>query len=458
VSVLRPLADGTMVTSGRLGIARVDPGTGAPSWTVTAEFDRCVNLTVVEERGVLFCGDPYGRLEERDLETGVVVGRLDAQNGNSGSLWVAAAGTELVSFGNNEPVVSRWRLDRSGPITRVVAPGWTPIDFDPTGNLLVVERGDPFAGTHEAALVDLEDGTMVALDMYVIGWTGPDSLLGIAQSPSGSFEFARLELDDGRPAGGPVTGGVVVEPLLEIADLRLDTGKDRVLFRYQFSSESSLAALDAASHAYGPTIPIDGIVSWAIDRTGDRIVSGTSSGVVVYDGDTGELLDTLADTALRAIFVTAADQLFVGSLGGELTQYDLTTLEPVRTFGGSRGLVLGGTGTADGSVIAITGGDRVVSVFDVASGVRLGGPISIGPDERNRVTLSLDGRWLAVGGQPNTNDGPQPIDVGDHPTQLWDLDPEHWEQAACRVAGRNLTPAEWTEHIGDLAPYRPTCN
>ena len=37
---------------------------------------------------------------------------------------VRPGGTELVSFGDNEAVVSRWRLDGSGPITRLVAPGY----------------------------------------------------------------------------------------------------------------------------------------------------------------------------------------------------------------------------------------------------------------------------------------------------------------------------------------------
>ena len=49
--------------------------------------------------------------------------------------------------------------------------------------------------------------------------------------------------------------------------------------------------------------------------------------------------------------------------------------------------------------------------------------------------------------------------AADTPTGLliWDLDPEHWADAACRLAGRNLTNAEWEQYIGDLAPYRLTC-
>ena len=39
----------------------------------------------------------------------------------------------------------------------------------------------------------------------------------------------------------------------------------------------------------------------------------------------------------------------------------------------------------------------------------------------------------------------------------WDLDPAHWETKACAIAGRNLTPAEWTKYIGPLDRYHAIC-
>lgn len=37
-----------------------------------------------------------------------------------------------------------------------------------------------------------------------------------------------------------------------------------------------------------------------------------------------------------------------------------------------------------------------------------------------------------------------------------ELDPDEWQSAACRLAGRNLTRAEWADYLGD-EPYRATC-
>jgi hypothetical protein len=132
--------------------------------------------------------------------------------------------------------------------------------------------------------------------------------------------------------------------------------------------------------------------------------------------------------------------------------------DEARRSGGSRGLAFWGPGTADGSLFAMSGGDRVAAFYDVASGVQLGGPITIAADERSSVRLSIDGRRLAVGGQAMAFDD---VVRGDrielNGAQIWDLDPSSWIRAACGVPGRNLTREEWEAHIGDLAPYRSTC-
>ena len=86
-------------------------------------------------------------------------------------------------------------------------------------------------------------------------------------------------------------------------------------------------------------------------------------------------------------------------------------------------------GTADGTLIATNGGDHNVILYDVASGVRIGTPITIADDESNRIALSLDGRWLSVGGEAAD---------GSHATKIWDLDPEHW--ADRRLPRRRTQP------------------
>ena len=450
LSNLRPLRDGTVLASGRLGLSRLDPMTGAALWQFS-EQETCTNLAVAEQIDTFYCGDPYGRLSERDIDSGAVVRGLDAQNGNTGSLWIAADETELVSFGTFDPVVARWRLDGSGPVTRVLAPGAKPIAFNHTSDLLLYERGHVLDGNYSAHIMDVETTDDVARpDILVPAWTDANTLLGAALTDDSQVRYARYDV-----TGDALTMFGERTPLAEAAAVvsnELDSGKEHMLFRIRESDGYSLAKFDADSAEIGPRIPVPGIVSWAISRSGDRLVAGTIDGVLVFDATTGDQVGAIPGTDLRSAFVTVTDQLFVGSLSGDLTQYDLDSLEPIRTFGGSRGHVFGGAGSADGTLVAISGGDHRVVLYDVASGTRIGAPITVPEGQENQVRISLDGKWMALGGERvdnATNDS--------DPFQLWSLQPDDWIEASCRVAGRNLTRDEWDSYIGDLAEYRATC-
>ena len=168
--------------------------------------------------------------------------------------------------------------------------------------------------------------------------------------------------------------------------------------------------------------------------------------MTIFDGSSGEALGTVSNSSQRGGFITVADQLFLVSTGGELTHYDLDSLEPIRTFDGSLGFIQEINGTADGSLILTRGGEGWANLYDVASGIRIGAPIPIPvEDEFQTASIALDGSRMAIGGG---------IENG---YQIWDLDPDHWVEAACRLAGRNLTEEEWATNIGDLAEYGPTC-
>jgi hypothetical protein len=223
-----------------------------------------------------------------------------------------------------------------------------------------------------------------------------------------------------------------------------EPGKERVLVGRSDGRQAEIIAADA-SGLIEPWIVVDDLVSMATSRSGHRIAVGTEHGVIVYDGATGAPLGEIRDGALQGVTITIADQLFVSSLGGELTQYDLETLRPIRSFGGSRGFVQEVYSSLDGSLIAVRGGDRSVTLFDVDSGVRIGTPIEIPNDQESLVALSEQGDRMAIGGGDEAG------------VQIWNLDPAQWVVAACRLAGRNLTRDEWSSHIGDLAPYRATC-
>jgi hypothetical protein len=57
--------------------------------------------------------------------------------------------------------------------------------------------------------------------------------------------------------------------------------------------------------------------------------------------------------------------------------------------------------------------------------------------------LVVDGRQLAVTAQAGVS--------------TWDLDPEHLLDAACQLAGRNLTETEWSAYMSEFGSQRETC-
>jgi DNA-binding SARP family transcriptional activator/tRNA A-37 threonylcarbamoyl transferase component Bud32/WD40 repeat protein len=446
---LRGVGDGaSIVGSGPNGAVRIDLTNGDVVWQVGDEPENCWNLGVVAEADAVFCGDHYGRIDVRDLATGTVRTTLDGQHGNTGTLWSAAGGTELVSFANNAPVVSRWRLDGSGPVTRVLAPGWATGAISPAGHMLTVRRPLlegrrlDLARDWENKVIDLDTGTdIVSLDgLFVPAW-GLDGNLGGAAIGDRGLVFAGFDLDS-----RTITAeGDVIDRVGAFLP-SVDPGKERALIPYAGSTslDAELRAVERGHHV-GPTIPVDDYTSSTISRTGDRVVAATRRGIVLFDGHTGEQLGTIPGNDLRSAFITVADQLYVASLGGELVHFDLDTLAPIRSFGGSRGAIQELYGTTDGSMIATRGGDGNVSLFDVATGTRIGPALTATPDDQLLMSLAVDGTTLAYGGGLHSG------------IKVVDLDPDAWIEASCRIAGRNLTAEEWATYIGELARHTPTC-
>jgi WD40 repeat protein len=102
----------------------------------------------------------------------------------------------------------------------------------------------------------------------------------------------------------------------------------------------------------------------------------------------------------------------------------------------------------DGRMIAITDGDATLRLFDVATRQEVGPPIQLGtPSTRigysTYAAFTPDGAHVVV-----TNDTGQTWII---PATLTE-----WEDRACAVANRNLTPTEWQQFLPGI-PYRQLC-
>ena len=201
------------------------------------------------------------------------------------------------------------------------------------------------------------------------------------------------------------------------------------------------AVLQSHALAYGPS----GV---EFTHDGRELVAlgcctGTRSMLLAWSVQSGRQLFSLGDSVHANAFDIApgSELLGVGTEGGQVLLLDprtgRETEPPIQVATGYVGQV---SFSPDGRRYAVASGDGTASVWDVPSATRVGNPLTT-PDAIPAVIFEPNGRLLIEGLTTAVE---------------WPMDVKTWEQSACRVAGRNLTRAEWHDVLPNRA-YRPTC-
>jgi DNA-binding SARP family transcriptional activator/WD40 repeat protein len=441
--------EGTILGGGPDAAVAVED-TGQIRWTADLRGGNsppCPYMAVSESVDKLFCGNFFGVIQERDLQTGVPTGRtLDPQLGIVGNLSVTADGLELVAFGGEVSAISRWRLDGTGLVTRRIADGFVAIDgYEPGGDTILVQERPPMARVQEElgrfVVWDPDDNRP---DQFVEGhlegasWLGPGLI--------GALDLSRLQ-----PVSYQTGSRTFVDkpeiPLARSESTWPSAGGTRIYALLRNPGE--VWTFDTGTlERIEPTIRVDGIPLWvSATRDGAEVVvtyvgeAGPPT-TSVFDGQSGELIvGGLVGPRWHSV---SLDGLLVGAEGGAITQYDLKTLEPIAVLPGARGEVNSLQWSDDERVLLATSNDQSVSVYDVATWTRIGDPIPTDAPLTFPGHLRPDGEAVAV----TVSDG----------VEMWDIDAEHLAEAACRMAGRNLTETEWDTYLGSLGEYRKTCD
>ena len=99
----------------------------------------------------------------------------------------------------------------------------------------------------------------------------------------------------------------------------------------------------------------------------------------------------------------------------------------------------------DGELLASTGYDRTVRLWDVDSGKPRGEPLTGHTEWVNEVEFSPDGELLASASDDTT-------------VRLWDTDVGSLVAEACTIANRDLSEDEWSRFVGSESKYARTCS
>ncbi|MCD2442542.1 hypothetical protein LQ757_09680 [Agromyces sp. SYSU K20354] len=439
--------DGRLIASGDDAFVAVDLATGGLLWSrefETAHPAPCPWLAVAQSRSTVFCGDRWGGIEERSLDSGVPTGqRLDTQLGAVGPLTVSPDDDELIAIGAGSSAISRWRLDGSGPITRMIARGQVTVDgYDPSGtSILVAARPAWVENVSDLIEYSVWDPRTDAPRLRVPGfgqyvhWAGTDALLGAFDAIDG---YGYLDASTGAHLeGDPVTWfahGWLLESGRRIyiasnttsAAIKLVDASTRKYLESEIDVDGATVAISASTDAamLAVTTEKDGI-------TTTRLVNA-ATGTAISPELTGPELTVLAGPGE----LIAADD-------NRLLRYSVPQLDPIEALPGVKGGLASLQVSDDRRTLVAGANDDTVTLYDLAAGIRLGDPI---PSESPLITpgyLRPDGRELLV----NMRDG----------VAAWNLDPDTQFRAACRLAGRDLSREEWATHFGAIARYRATC-
>ncbi|PDW03980.1 WD40 repeat domain-containing protein [Candidatus Viridilinea mediisalina] len=191
------------------------------------------------------------------------------------------------------------------------------------------------------------------------------------------------------------------------------------------------------------------ITALAFSPDGSILVSGSSDNqVFLWNLTDASLLSNPLDEGNEEIsslaFSPQGDLLAAGGVQSVFL-IDVNKGERIAApLVGHRALIVSLAFNSNGSMLASGSRDQTIVLWDVAARRRFGYPLR----------TSSGSSWIRALAFRNDEELFVIQSFG-----FWTLDlrPEMWMEAACRLANRELTAAEWREYFGD-EPQRPTCS
>jgi WD40 repeat protein len=416
-------------------------------------------LAVHPDGRVLATADSQGVVRLLDLSTGRARGvPLVGQVGRVTSLAFSPDGRGLAS-GGADGTVRLWDLAERQPLGEPLTGHAGPVEavaFSPDGRQLATGGFDTTLRRWDVrAQRQLSSAVRSGRALPPTAVLSPDPVARVAYSGDGRFIVtggARLALWDagtGRwladlPASGRTSALAVSPDGARVAGVRtLPNGGPAGIQLWSLPSRTRSGGLLEGSEGAGDIAfsPDGRLIAGAL---GDRVrlwdvANGDRVADLNLDTRSFERLTVLAFSPDGRLLATAD-----GIAPGHLRIWDVARRRPVgdpmTTPDGIQLMAFGG----DGVVLATASGqDNTIRLWDLANRTEFADPLALHTDRVDGLAFSPDGSLLASASRDGT-------------ARLW-ASPTGWIAEACRIAGRNLTRAEWDRYVGADVPYTRNC-
>nr|WP_239522028.1 BTAD domain-containing putative transcriptional regulator [Geodermatophilus sabuli] len=373
-------------------------------------------------------------------------------------------------FGADYPALDgRWVSNRP----RVMGPEGTVVV--PTRPLTRVAGADPLGppdDTRQVAATFLDPDSGAVVRQVVLGETLPLVLFGssVAVRPDGgavavTWGLGASVLDaQGRrmapdivlpPVEGALWNGAPL-PAAVFWSAGWTRDGSRLLLGAEGDPDTGegarLVVVDPATGEVEDQLDI-GVSAQAIAPSPDgdllAIASATTQRIVLLDADSLQVVATVdlldGDRPFDVAWSPDGRLLAVVGDAGLLHLVDIGTGRAREPVAISPQILLQAEWLADGRTVATVGMDGTVTLFDVERGLPRTGP------------LRASGAGTAVYTHLLPGPGDELVAFsGEVPGRRYPLDPQEWLAAACALAGRDLTRAEWERYL-PAREWRPTC-